>query len=186
MIGGMDDNPQQRPREAGNSNIWAPWRIEYIQTLAENDDTCFLCRYRDDPQNDAKNLLLWRGTECLAVMNRFPYTGGHMMVAPLAHVAGIEDIGRDTMCEMMEMVRDLQNVLKRALGAHGFNVGINTGRCAGAGLPGHLHVHVVPRWDGDTNFMSVFGDVRVIPQALEKLYEELQSTSVEMQLPKLS
>jgi len=90
------------------------------------------------------------------------------------------------MCEMMEMVRDLQSVLTRAIGAHGFNVGMNIGRCAGAGLPGHLHLHVVPRWSGDTNFMSVLGDIRVIPQALDQLYERLKEVSSELQLPKLS
>jgi len=186
MIGAMSDSAPQPPGRTGSSNIWAPWRIEYIKSLAGDDDGCFICRCRDETQDDKANLVLWRGTDCLAIMNRFPYTGGHMLVAPLEHVAGLEDIDRDTMCQMMEMVRDLQHVLKRAMGAHGFNVGINVGRCAGAGLPGHLHVHVVPRWDGDTNFMSVFGDVRVIPQALEKLYEDLQSTSAEMHLPELS
>jgi len=186
MICIMNDNFDKLPPEAHSSNIWAPWRIEYIQSLAGDDDTCFLCRYRDEPDRDSENLLLWRGEECFAVMNRFPYTGGHMLVAPLEHVGGLEDIPCATMCEMMEMVRDLQSVLTRAIGAHGFNVGMNIGRCAGAGLPGHLHLHVVPRWSGDTNFMSVLGDIRVIPQALDQLYERLKEVSAELQLPKLS
>ena len=186
MIRIMNDNSDKLPPEAGSSNIWAPWRIEYIQSLAGDDDSCFLCRYRDEPSKDSESLLLWRGRECFAVMNRFPYTGGHMLVAPLEHVAGLEDLTGAAMCEMMEMVRDLQSALTRAIGAHGFNVGMNIGRCAGAGLPGHLHLHVVPRWNGDTNFMSVLGDIRVIPQALTQLYEQLQEVSAELELPKLS
>ncbi|MDP6543160.1 MAG: HIT domain-containing protein [Phycisphaerae bacterium] len=182
----MSNDSDQHPPEAGNVNLWAPWRIEYIQSLDDDDDTCFLCRYRDEPSKDAENLLLWRGRACIAVMNRFPYTGGHMLVAPLEHLAGLEDISAAVMCEMMEMVRDLQTVLTQAIGPHGFNVGMNIGRCAGAGLPGHLHMHVVPRWNGDTNFMSALGDIRVIPQALSQLYSHLRDTSEKLQLPKLS
>ncbi|MCP4375958.1 MAG: HIT domain-containing protein [bacterium] len=182
----MNDDLDKHDPGCGATNIWAPWRIEYIQSLAGDDDGCFLCKYRDEPARDSENLLLWRGKECLAVMNRFPYTGGHILVAPLEHVPNLADLTGSAMCEMMEMVRDLQIVLTRAIGAHGFNVGMNIGRCAGAGLPGHLHMHVVPRWNGDTNFMSVLGDVRVIPQALSDLYEQLQAVSSELQLPKLS
>ncbi len=109
-----------------------------------------------------------------------------MLVAPRDHLADLSDLSGAVMCEMMEMVRDLQIVLKRTIGAHGFNVGMNLGRCAGAGLPGHLHLHVVPRWNGDTNFMSVLGDIRVIPQAMSQLYQQLLQTSDELQLPKLS
>jgi ATP adenylyltransferase len=186
MIGAMDNKSDQIPPQAGNINLWAPWRIEYIQSLADDDDSCFLCKYRDEPADDAENLLLWRGKSCLAVMNRFPYTGGHMLVAPMEHLAGLEDLSGPIMCEMMEMVRDLQIVLKKAIGAHGFNVGMNIGRCAGAGLPGHLHLHVVPRWNGDTNSMAALGDIRVIPQALSQLYEYLQGVSNELGMPKLS
>ena len=186
MIGAMNNNPEELSPEASNTNLWAPWRIEYIQSLSDDDDGCFLCNYRDTPEKDAENLLLWRGESCFAVMNRFPYTGGHMLVAPMEHVAGMEDLSTDVMCEMMEMVRDLQIALKRAIGPQGFNVGMNLGRPAGAGLPGHLHMHVVPRWSGDTNFMSVLGDIRVIPQAMSQLYEQLQTASSDLKLPKLS
>jgi ATP adenylyltransferase len=186
MIIAMSNDCDKQPDQAGNTNLWAPWRIEYIQSLSDDDDSCFLCRYRDQPDKDTENLLLWRGKECVAVMNRFPYTGGHMLVAPRDHLADLTDLSGAVMCEMMEMVRDLQIVLKRTIGAHGFNVGMNIGRCAGAGLPGHLHLHVVPRWNGDTNFMSVLGDIRVIPQAMSQLYQQLLQTSDELQLPKLS
>ncbi len=168
-------------------NIWAPWRMEYIDGLHEGqDDGCFLCRDRDETENDEKNLVLWRGPRTLAVLNRFPYTGGHSMVAPFDHVAGLDDLDGPTMQEMMEMVRDLRKLLAHAIHAEGFNIGMNIGRCAGAGLPEHLHIHIVPRWGGDTNFMAVLSDVRVIPQTLASLFVRLREASAELQLPKLS
>ncbi len=167
-------------------NIWAPWRTEYIETLAGDDDGCFLCRYRDETDSDEPNLVLWRRRRSFAVLNRFPYTGGHSLIAPYDHVGDLGEIERDDLCEIMELVRDVQRVLARAIRAEGFNIGINVGRCAGAGLPGHLHVHVVPRWAGDTNFMSVLGDVRVIPQSLQELYALLRRTGQEMNVPRPS
>lgn len=167
-------------------NIWAPWRMEYIESLSnENDEGCFLCRGRDE-DDDEKNLILWRGQHCFAVLNRFPYTGGHALVAPLAHIADLADMTGAAMGELMEMLRDLQHLLSQTINAEGFNVGINIGQCAGAGLPGHLHAHIVPRWRGDTNFMSVFGDVRVIPTSLASLYTQLTNKARELHLPKLS
>jgi ATP adenylyltransferase len=176
----------ESPGAERNRNIWAPWRMKYIDALNEGaQGGCFLCRNRDE-QADEKNFVLWRGVRCFAVLNVFPYTGGHSMVAPLEHVADLADLDAACMTEMMEHVRDLQKVLARVTHAEGFNIGINVGRCAGAGLPGHLHVHIVPRWPGDTNFMSVFGDVRVIPAALEELYRQIRRAAVELKLPKLS
>ena len=166
-------------------NIWAPWRMEYIESLREEDGGCFLCAAAGDPSADDENLVIWRGRRSFAVLNRFPYTGGHSLVAPLAHVAGLEDLDEPTLLEIFAMVRDLRAVLARAIRAEGFNVGLNLGRCAGAGLPGHLHVHIVPRWPGDTNFMAVLGDVRVIPVALGKLRTQLLEAGEELGLPKL-
>jgi ATP adenylyltransferase len=160
--------------------------MEYIESLAEPGEGCFLCAYRDNGEDDARNLVLWRGRRALAVLNRFPYTGGHTLVAPLEHVGGLDDLDGETMVEMMEMVRDVQVALRHTIGAEGFNIGFNVGHCAGAGLPDHIHVHVVPRWHGDTNFMSVFGGVRVISQALETLREQLLATAAKLGLPKLS
>ena len=179
----MGDEHQSTER---NRNIWAPWRMEYMDSLAEQPEGCFLCRYRDDEPNDRKNLVLWRGPKTFAVLNRFPYTGGHAMVAPYEHVAELGETDSPTLLEMMELVRDLQQVLARAVRAQGFNIGMNVGRCAGAGLPGHLHVHVVPRWSGDTNFMPVFGDVRVIPQSLEELHGLCRRAGEDLNLPKFS
>lgn len=175
----------ESPSTERNENIWAPWRMVYIDKLAAGDDGCFLCNYRDNGDNDEENLVLWRGQRSFAVMNRYPYTGGHTMVAPLAHLGSLEDLDGKTMREMMEMMRDLQQVLSRAIRAEGFNIGMNIGRCAGAGLPGHLHMHIVPRWGGDTNFMPVLGDVHVIPASLGELYEQLRRTSDELGLPRL-
>ena len=120
----------------------------------------------------------------MAVLNRFPYTGGHSMIAPYSHVADLAGLDEPTMLEMVSMLRDLQHTLTEAIHPQGFNVGMNVGRCAGAGLPGHLHMHIVPRWSGDTNFMAVFGDVRVIPTSLASLYALLRQTSHKLGLPK--
>lgn len=166
------------------TNIWSPWRMEYIESLSGPDGGCFLCRSRDNPAADAENYVLWRGRRTLAILNRFPYTGGHTLIAPLAHVPGLADLDDATTLELWGMVRDVQAVLGKAIHAEGFNVGINIGRCAGAGLPGHLHVHVVPRWGGDTNFMAVTGDVRVIPVALAKLRQQMLDAGAAMGLPK--
>ncbi|MCK4343246.1 MAG: HIT domain-containing protein [Phycisphaerae bacterium] len=147
-------------------NIWAPWRMEYIAGLGEGKDDCFLCRLSESPRDDEKNHVLWRGARTLAVLNRFPYSNGHTLIAPTAHLAEPEDLSDEVLLELMQRTRDVKRVLQAALQAQGFNIGINLGRCAGAGLPGHLHVHVVPRWGGDTNFITVLGDVKVIPQSL--------------------
>jgi ATP adenylyltransferase len=167
-------------------NLWAPWRIEYVRSLDESDEGCFLCRARDDEVNDEENLVLWQTDRCLVVMNRFPYSSGHMLVCPVEHIATLDELTGETMREMMELVRDLQVLLRDVVRPHGFNAGINFGNCAGAGLPGHLHMHVVPRWSGDTNFMAVLGNVRVIPQSLRALYAELREGSARLGLPRVS
>jgi ATP adenylyltransferase len=171
-----------------NLNLWAPWRMEYIDGLADGGDEggCFLCRYRERSDRDDENLVLWRGQRCLALLNRYPYTGGHSMVAPFEHVSSLGDLSPETMREIMEMIRDLQAALAKTINAEGFNVGMNIGRCAGAGLPGHLHMHIVPRWMGDTNFMAVLGGARVIPQHLKDLLDELRRTGRELDLPNLT
>lgn len=177
-------NEEDRQNTQRQLNLWAPWRMEYIDSLAQ-DNGCFLCRDRDDTGNDRGNLVLWRGKRCLAVLNRFPYTGGHSLVAPYEHLAGLEELDAPTMLELFRMVRDVQKALSEVVKAQGFNIGINIGRCAGAGLPGHLHVHVVPRWSGDTNFISVFSGARVIPVTLDSLYDELVRVGRELNLPAL-
>jgi len=166
-----------------NVNLHAPWRIEYIRQLAEPDEGCFLCRARDAADRDAENLLLWRAAGCLTVMNRFPYTAGHLLIAPNDHIGRLADLSGDVLGAMMHLARDAVAVLEHVVGAEGFNVGINLGHCAGAGLPGHVHLHVVPRWRGDTNFMGVLDDVRVIPQCLTDLRQALLAAAARLNLP---
>lgn len=152
--------------------IWAPWRIDYIK--ATNTDGCFLCHHFRE-KNDQANLVLARGEHVGVVMNRYPYTGGHLMVCPLRHVSNLSDLSNHEHLELMAWATRSVDILKKHMNAEGFNIGINLGKAGGAGLRDHLHMHVVPRWTGDTNFMSVTGDLRVIPQALEALWLELKA-----------
>lgn len=158
-----------------NTNLWAPWRMEYIRSLADEhqEDGCFLCRYWDHPDEDRKNRVLWRARATFVVMNRFPYTNGHLLIAHGGHKADLSDLRDDEMNEMMRTVCNAVGVLREVLSPHGFNIGYNLGHCAGAGLPDHLHAHIVPRWTGDTNFMAVVGNSRVIPDALDALWSDL-------------
>jgi ATP adenylyltransferase len=162
------------------ANLWAPWRMEYIAGLSgtekSKDPGCFLCEHFAS-RDDARNFVLSRTDKSFTVLNRFPYTSGHLLIAPAQHAAGPEDFADDVLLELMRGVRDAKRVLQRALNAEGFNIGMNLGHCAGAGLPGHLHIHVVPRWAGDTNFMSVVGEARVIPEALERVYKQYVETA---------
>lgn len=154
-------------------NLWAPWRMKYINELNDPQD-CFLCRYFSNPQDDAENLVLWRSDLTLACLNRFPYTNGHLLIAPGAHKSDLAELSDPEMLELMKMLGKSQRALKETINPQGFNVGINLGRCAGAGLPGHLHFHIVPRWEGDTNFMAITGETRVIPQELGEVYQALK------------
>jgi ATP adenylyltransferase len=165
-------------------NLWAPWRIGYIRGLADKNE-CFLCRIIKTPQDDDKNLILWRTKSCVTVLNRFPYNNGHLLIAPLRHIPNLDGCNDNELVEMMKLIRDSQKALTDAIKPHGFNVGLNFGRCAGAGLPDHLHIHVVPRWNGDTNFVRVCSDTNVISQSLTELLELLKNTSATNNLPVL-
>lgn len=165
-------------------NIWAPWRMEYIESLSQKDGGCFLCAYRDAPDRDAANHVLWRTDDTLVIVNRFPYTNGHLLIAPAAHKGDLPDLDDAELLNLWRHTRDAKRLLETAVGAQGFNIGINFGRCAGAGLPDHLHVHLVPRWNGDTNFMAVLGDVRVIPDGLDRSFQRLRQTATELGLPR--
>ena len=154
--------------------LWAPWRLSYVSEPDKNVDGCFLCHYRDDTA-DEKNYVVCRSQSSLVVLNRYPYNNGHLLIAPLKHKATLEDLDDAEQLDMMNQMRKLTSVLSRVLTPDGFNIGLNLGKAAGAGLPGHFHWHVVPRWIGDTNFMPVLGDANVIPQSLEALYELLHA-----------
>ena len=165
-------------------SIHAPWRMEYIRSLHGPSDpaSCFLCdaaRATSDEECRAR-LVLWTTEHSIVVINLFPYTNGHLLVAPKAHKPELEQLTDDEANDLQAQTTRCVRLLKRALSPQGFNIGINLGRCAGAGLPGHIHQHVVPRWGGDTNFITVVGEVRVVPQAVSQLYEELMRADTEM------
>jgi ATP adenylyltransferase len=158
----------------------APWRMDYIRSLEKSTDSeCFLCAAAAATTDTEKRdrLVLWSSQHCVVLINRYPYTNGHLLIAPKAHIAELEQLPEDVANDLTKQSTRGLMLLKRAISPQGFNLGINLGRCAGAGLPGHIHQHVVPRWGGDTNFMSVVGEVRVVPQAMSQLYDELLAIS---------
>ncbi len=171
-------------RRLERKNLWAPWRIKYIQGLNESGD-CFICYNQQNPQDDDKNLVLWRTDKSIVILNRFPYNNGHLLIAPARHIPDFDKATDEELLEMLKLVRESQKALSMAIKPHGFNVGMNFGRCAGAGLPEHLHIHIVPRWDGDTNFINVCSDTDVISQSLTELLESLKQISKEYNLPAL-
>ncbi|MCL6501754.1 MAG: HIT domain-containing protein [Pirellulales bacterium] len=168
-----------------NDQLWAPWRLGYVQgthataqppapqqLLEGADPACFLCRCAV-PGDDRASLVPWRTTLTCTVLNRFPYNNGHLLLAPRRHVARLEQLTTAEHTELGHGLARLVSTLEQVLKAEGFNVGLNLGRVAGAGLPGHLHWHVVPRWTGDTNFMPVLAETNVIPQSLDALWQLL-------------
>ncbi len=171
-----------KDKSVQRNNLWAPWRIRYIQGLSQKSP-CFLCDYIQTPERDRDNLVLWRTGRCLVVFNRFPYNNGHLLIATLRHIPTLREADPEERRDMMNLICDSQQVLSEAISPHGFNVGANFGRCAGAGLPGHMHIHVVPRWDGDTNFMAVCGGTDVISQGMTELYDRLIELSRQHHLP---
>ena len=153
--------------------LWAPWRLSYIKTSKDDQPPgCFLCRYRD-ADDDAENFVVSRGDSTIVVLNRYPYNNGHLLVAPASHKAEFSELTDGELLACQQEIGRMIGVLQQTICPDGFNVGLNLGTAAGAGLPGHLHWHIVPRWNGDTNFMSVIDDVTVIPQSLQALYEML-------------
>jgi ATP adenylyltransferase len=164
--------------------LFAPWRMDYIKSVVkgEDDDKCFLCQAAaaSGDEERRKRLTLWTTPTMMVVINRYPYTNGHLLIAPVAHKAELEELTAEEQLDLHKQTAEAVKLLKRGMSPQGFNIGINIGRCAGAGLPGHLHQHVVPRWNGDTNFMGVVGEVRVVPQAMSQLYDELLRVRQEM------
>jgi ATP adenylyltransferase len=160
-----------------SSNLWAPWRKQYIRAIPDDQGIpsgqSFLRDYWQNPEADREQLVIHRSRHSFLLMNRYPYTSGHLLVAPGEHLADLTDLTAEQRADLMEETALGERLVKMVLNPQGINIGMNLGRCAGAGLPGHLHVHIVPRWAGDTNFMSAVGQVRVIPEALETLYDEM-------------
>jgi len=155
-------------------HLWAPWRLEFIK--GAKPAGCFFCEAASaDPATDAEHLVLARTALSLALLNRYPYNNGHLMVAPRAHLANLEDLPSATANDVMALTQRALRVLRQVLTPDGFNLGINAGKIAGAGVADHVHQHVVPRWNGDTNFMPVINETKVLNEYLTKSYEELRA-----------
>lgn len=148
--------------------MWAPWRMEYI--LAEKEDGCIFC----DALSQNAEMILYKGPDTLVMMNKFPYINGHLLVAPVRHLSGLNQLDKHEMGEILATVDRSVEILKQVMNPDGFNVGLNLGKVAGAGVEEHLHFHIVPRWFGDTNALTVFADVRVIPEHLKATYDNLR------------
>jgi len=151
--------------------IFAPWRIKYIKM--PKAEGCIFCKFPSENKDD-EHLILFRGKYGFIIMNTYPYNPGHVMIAPYKHVPSLEQLADEEILDLMKLTNLAIKAIKITMSPDGFNVGINLGRVAGAGVEDHVHIHVVPRWHGDTNFMPVLADVKVIPQALEEAYKELR------------
>jgi ATP adenylyltransferase len=146
--------------------IWAPWRLSYVKDASkDNESECIFCAALE-AKDDEASMIVHRGERCFVILNKFPYTNGHLMVAPYEHIATLQDLDEPTVAELMGLAQRGMNALESSYSPHGYNVGFNQGRVAGAGVEHHIHMHVVPRWGGDTNFMPVLGDTRVMNQTL--------------------
>jgi ATP adenylyltransferase len=159
-----------------NQRIWAPWRLPYVKDAAKDkEEECIFCVSPGADDDEAK-LIVHRGEHCYVMLNLFPYTNGHLMIAPFEHVATLQELDADTLAEMMALAQRAMRVLEERYAPHGYNLGFNQGRVAGAGFEHHIHMHVVPRWAGDTNYMPVIADTKVMPQTLEESYEALRGS----------
>ncbi len=154
--------------------LWAPWRGEYVKQASEGENQgCLFCELQK--QEDQEALVLARSEQSFAVLNRYPYNSGHLMVAPLRHVSELEDVKDEENLDVQRLLQRCLRALKEAMEPDGFNLGMNLGRVAGAGVPGHVHWHLVPRWDGDTNFMTTVAETRVVPESLPSTFARLRA-----------
>jgi ATP adenylyltransferase len=155
-------------------HLWSPWRMEYI--LGKKQEECVFCSaFAADPMQDDDHLIVHRGVHCCVIMNLFPYNNGHLMIVPYAHQPSFDSLPTEALTEVMTLVNKSTSALRAAMNAEGFNIGVNLGKIAGAGISDHVHVHVVPRWTGDTNFLSTVGQVRCIPESLSNSYKKLKA-----------
>jgi len=153
--------------------LWAPWRIGYISGKKERG--CIFCiPKKTDKKYDSKKLIITRSRHSFCILNKYPYNNGHMMVAPYRHVPSIEHLTGEEILDIFDLIKRTKRALEKLFKPDGFNIGVNIGRSAGAGVKGHVHIHIVPRWDGDNNFMPAIGGVKVISQSLEDLYKKIK------------
>jgi ATP adenylyltransferase len=151
--------------------LWSPWRYQYI-SKANREEECIFCA-KPAESRDEQNYIVHRGKRCFVLLNLYPYTSGHLMIAPYEHVATLEDAPLESLLEMMRLTREAERHLRRVYRPEGLNMGMNIGKCAGAGVAGHIHMHVLPRWTGDANFMSTVGETRVLPEELAETHRKL-------------
>lgn len=155
--------------------LWSPWRYRYV-TAAPRTDGCLFCgKAAASPASDEAELILLRGERNLVLLNLYPYTSGHVMIVPYEHVATLSEARPETLAEMMTLAQRVEGALRRVYQAHGLNVGMNLGQAAGAGVAGHIHLHLLPRWFGDVNFMTTVGETRVLPEDLAETYRKLKA-----------
>ncbi len=158
-------------------NLWAPWRLEFVSSAYEAEG-CFLCAAGATEPGEAadrEQLIIARGKHCFCMLNKFPYSNGHLLISPYEHVDKLDALDDAAMLEMMRMACIARQALENSVNAQGFNIGLNLGRDAGAGVADHLHLHVVPRWRGDTNFLPVISETKVIPQSLHDVWKKLRA-----------
>ena len=155
-----------------SERIWAPWRLRYVKD-AKKSDECVFCT-KPTLGDDREALIVHRGERCFVILNLYPYTSGHLMVMPFEHIGRLQDFEPAVTAEMMGLAQQAMRRMEAVYSPEGFNVGLNQGRAAGAGVEGHIHLHVVPRWAGDNNYMPVLADTRVMPQSLEESYDVLK------------
>lgn len=157
----------------GPKNLWAPWRIEYIENVHKNDG-CVFCNAAEQ-SDDKKNLIVYRGSCIFVILNRFPYNNGHLMIVPYQHTSELNSLINEEIIELFNLLRQSKDILTKVMKPQGFNIGLNLGHTAGAGIDSHLHFHLVPRWLGDTNFMPVIGHSKVISEALEGTWKKISN-----------
>ena len=164
--------------------LWAPWRSKYIERFKDEDnkekEECFFCEAVRSPERDTELYVVRRNPDCFVMLNKFPYNNGHCLIAPYRHVSDMDDLTDDEMTDIMFTLRQVKNGLGEIYGPHGFNIGCNLGRTAGAGVPGHLHFHIVPRWDGDASYMTVFAELNVVSPSLNDTHKLLSAKLAEL------
>lgn len=158
--------------------LWSPWRSEYITATGTDMSAgrrCIFCEAEKNAANDEKNFVLYRGARNFVILNLYPYISGHMMIAPYAHLGEFDAAAKEETDEMMDLTKRCQTALREVYHPQGFNIGMNLGRAGGAGVADHIHMHIIPRWDGDTNFMTTLGETRVLPEDLPTTYHKLRA-----------
>ena len=158
--------------------LWNPWRYEYVKSTLKKKDKCIFCELPKFKDEEA--YIIYRGKYSYIVLNTYPYNSGHLMIVPYRHVDTFEKLTEEETTEITALLKKILRVLREVFSPEGFNIGVNIGRAAGAGVEGHIHIHVVPRWTGDSNFMFVIGNTKTIPISLEKTYELLKSKWIEL------